>query len=157
MMDMIVFCILFFIIIESLKESGALDSISNGLLKLCKGIRSVQFIIMIASVFGTIVTAGSSTGITFVGPMANKIAKKFGIAGTRSANLLDTTACATCGFVPFCTPYLLSLSMGAEVTGIPDDFSFLSIVKYAFHPLFLMIVFIISILTGKGKILEKDQ
>ena len=36
MMDMIVFCILFFIIIESLKESGALDSISNGLLKLCK-------------------------------------------------------------------------------------------------------------------------
>ena len=157
MMDMIVFCILFFIIIESLKESGALDSISNGLLKLCKGIRSVQFIIMIASVFGTIVTAGSSTGITFVGPMANKIAKKFGIAGTRSANLLDATACATCGFVPFCTPYLLSLSMGAEVTGIPDDFSFLSIVKYAFHPLFLMIVFIISILTGKGKILAKDQ
>ncbi len=76
MMDMIVFCILFFIIIESLKESGALDSISNGLLKLCKGIRSVQFIIMIASVFGTIVTAGSSTGITFVGPMANKNCKE---------------------------------------------------------------------------------
>lgn len=157
MMDMIVFCILFFIIIESLKESGALDSISNGLLKLCKGIRSVQFIIMIASVFGTIVTAGSSTGITFVGPMANKIAKKFKIAGTRSANLLDATACATCGFVPFCTPYLLALSIGPEIAGIPDDFSFLSIVKYTFHPIFLVLTFVISILTGKGKIMEKDE
>lgn len=157
MVDMIVFCMLFFIIIESMKESGALDSISNGLLGLCKGLRSVQFIIMIASTFGTIVTAGSSTGITFVGPMANKIAKKFKIAGTRSANLLDATACATCGVVPFCTPYLLSLSIGSEIAGIPDDFSFLSIVKYAFHPLFLIIVFVLSILTGKGKILEESK
>ena len=157
MMDMIIFCILFFIIIESMKESGALDSISNGLLKLCKGIRSVQFIIMIASVFGTIVTAGSSTGITFVGPMANKISKKFNIAGTRSANLLDATACATCGVVPFCTPYLLSLSIAPEFAGLPEDFTFLSVVKYAFHPIFLTLVFAASILFGKGKILENTE
>ena len=78
--------------------------------------------------------------------------KKFNISGPRMANLLDATACATCGLVPFCTPYLLSLSIGAEVAGIPDDFSYVSILKYAFHPIMLILVFVLSILTGKGKI-----
>lgn len=154
MLDVIVFAILFFIIIEALRQSGALDYLAEKLIKLCKGVKSVQFIMMLASAFGTIVTAGSSTGIMFVGAMANKIRKEFGIAGTRTANLLDATACAICGFVPFCTPYLLALSIGGDISGIPADFSYLSILKYAFHPILLIAVFSLSIITGIGKVKE---
>ena len=158
MVDMIIFCMFFFIIIESMRQSGAMDTLAEVLLKYCKGIRSVQIVIIISSVFGTIATAGSSTGITFVGPMANKIAKKFNIKGTRVANLLDATACSTCGFVPFCTPYLLSLSLASDIEGIPDDYSYLSILKYVFHPIFLMILFIGSIFIRKINVLnEKPQ
>lgn len=156
MVDIIIFAILFFVVIEALKQSGALDRLGDGLLNFCKSLRMVEFIIMLSSAFGTIVTAGSSTGIMFAGPMANKIAKQFKIAGTRSANLLDATACATCGFVPFCTPYLLALSIGGDMAGIPDDFSYLSILKFAFHPMLLILVFSISIISGIGRVLEKD-
>jgi len=152
MIDMIVFCMFFFIVIQVMKENGVLDAISAIMVKCCKGVRSVQFAAMISSAFGTIITGGSSTGITLIGPVANKVGKKFNIAGPRMANLLDATACATCGFVPFCTPYLLSLSIGAETAGIPDDFGYLSILKFAFHPIMLIVVFAVSIIAGKGKI-----
>ncbi len=155
MIDMIIFCMFFFILIESMRQSGALDSLAETLMKYCRGIRSVQFIIMLSSVLGTIATAGSSTGITFAGPMANKIAKKFNLKGTRVANLLDSTACSTCGFVPFCTPYLLSLSLAEDVAGIPDDYSYLSIIKYVFHPIFLMILFAGSIFVKKINVVNE--
>ena len=157
MIDMIVFCMFFFIVIQIMKESGVLDDIADIMVKFCKGARSVQFAAMISSAFGTIITGGSSTGITLIGPMANKVRKEFNIKGTRMANLLDATACATCGFVPFCTPYLLSLSIGSETAGIPDDFGYLSILKYAFHPIMLIIVFSVSIIAGKGKIFEEQK
>lgn len=155
MVDMIIFCMFFFILIESMRRSGALDSLAELLMKYCGGVRSVQIVIMLSSAFGTIATAGSSTGITFAGPMANKIAKKFNLKGTRVANLLDSTACATCGFVPFCTPYLLSLSLADDVSGIPDDYSYLSILKYVFHPIFLIILFAGSIFVKKVKVQGK--
>lgn len=156
MVDMIIFCMFFFILIESMRRSGALDDLADTLMHYCKGTRSVQIVIMLSSVFGTIATAGSSTGITFAGPMANKIAGKFNLKGTRVANLLDSTACATCGFVPFCTPYLLTLSLAADVAGIPDDYSYLSILKYAFHPIFLMILFTGSIFVKRIQVVNKD-
>jgi len=151
MMDIIIFSIFIFIVIQTIRESGALEELGVSLLKRCKNIRSVELIIMAASALGTTVTAGSSTGILFAGPIANDIRKEFNIAGTRSANLLDAIACATCGFVPICTPYLLSLSIGAEIAGIPGDFSYISIVKYAFHPIFLVLVFLASTITGIGR------
>ena len=157
MMDMIVFCIFFFIVIQIMKDSGALDALGETLTKLCKSARSVQLVVMAASAFGTIITGGSSTGITLIGPMANKVGKGFHISGPRMANLLDATACATCGLVPFCTPYLLSLSIGTEVAGIPDDFSYLSILKFTLHPIMLIMVFVLSIFSGKGKIYEEQR
>lgn len=155
MIDIIIFCFFLFIVIQTIKECGALERLGEALLKHCKSARSVELIIMISSALGTIVTAGSSTGILFAGPIANKIAKEYDLAGTRAANILDATACATCGFVPICTPYLLSLSIGPEIEGIPDDYSYLSIIKWVFHPIFLILVFLISILTGAGRKYEK--
>lgn len=52
------------------------------------------------------------------------------LSGTSDANLMDSTSCAVCGFVPMCAPYLLTMSMSLETAGMPDDFSYLSYVKY---------------------------
>ena len=157
MLDVIVFCFFLFMVIQTIRESGALQDLAVSLTKHCKSARSVELIILLSSVFGTIVTAGSSTGILFAGPIANDIRKPFKIAGTRTANILDAIACATCGFCPICTPYLLSLSMGPEIAGIPDDYSYASIIKWVFHPIFLVLVFLLSILTGKGRQYEETE
>mgnify|MGYP002553874997 CR=1 FL=1 len=157
MLDIIVFCFFLFIVMQTIKESGALERLGNGLLKYCRSARSVELIIMISSALGTIVTAGSSTGILFAGPIANKISKQYHIAGTRSANILDATACATCGFIPICTPYLLSLSIGPEIEGIPDDYGYVSILKWVLHPIFLVILFLGSIITGIGRKYESRE
>lgn len=154
MIDIIIFCFFLFIVIQCIKESGALEKLGESLLKHCKSVRSVELIIMASSALGTIVTAGSSTGILFAGPISNRIAKEYNIAGTRAANILDAIACATCGFVPICTPYLLALSIGPEIEGIPDDYSYLSIIKWVFHPIFLLLLFLLSILTGVGRKFE---
>ncbi len=155
MIDMIIFCMFFFILIESMRKNGALDSLASTLMRRCKSVRSVQVIIVLASAFGTIATGGSSTGITFVGPMANQVAKNFKLKGTRVANLLDSTACATCAFVPFCTPYLLTLSLAVDVAGIPDDYSYLSILKYVFHPILLVVLFVGSIFSKKTSVIDE--
>lgn len=155
MIDVIVFCFFLFMVIQTIRESGALQDLAVYLTKHCKNARAVELIILVSSVLGTVVTAGSSTGILFAGPIANDIRKPFKIAGTRSANILDAIACATCGFTPICTPYLLTLSMGPEIEGIPDDYSYGSIIKWVFHPIFLVVVFLISILTGKGRTYEE--
>lgn len=157
MLDIIVFCFFLFIVMETIKESGALEKLGDSLLKYCRSARSVELIIMLSSALGTIVTAGSSTGILFAGPIANKISKQYHIAGTRSANILDATACATCGFVPICTPYLLSLSIGPEIEGIPDDYGYVSILKWVLHPMLLVILFLGSILTGIGRKYEGSE
>ena len=157
MLDIIVFCFFLFIVMQTIKESGALERLGNVLIKYCKSTRSVELIIMISSALGTIVTAGSSTGILFAGPIANRRSQQDQIAGTRSANILDATACATCGFVPICTPYLLSLSIGPEIEGIPDDYGYVSILKWVLHPMLLVVLFLGSILTGVGRKYESRE
>ena len=157
MIDMILFCLFLFLLIEILVQSEVLDSLTNALMEHCKGVRSVQLLIVLTSAFGSIAMAGSTGGITFAGPIANKIRKKYHISGTRVANLLDGTACAVSGLVPVCVPQLLLLSLAAGIEGIPDSYSFGSIVKYAFHPLLLLVLFIGSIFVKKIKVLDGNE
>ena len=47
MLDIIVFCFFLFIVMQTIKESGALEKLGDSLLKYCRSARSVELIIIL--------------------------------------------------------------------------------------------------------------
>jgi len=64
---------------------------------------------------------------------------------------LDGIACATCGIVPYCTPYLIGVSLAIQSGVVTEAFGYINILPYVFHPYALLLLFLLSILTGVGR------
>ena len=73
-----------------------------------------------------ICTANNTIAILTVGPIARKIADRFGVDRRRSASLLDTFSCFTQGLLP----YGAQLLMAAGLTGLSP----LGIIRYLYYP-----------------------
>ena len=149
MMGMLLYILLLFQILEILNASGAFDRLMNALLKLCKTARSGEFAGMLMTAVTTAAAGGSSPAIIFCGPLVRKVAKSFNIEKTRGANILDGTACGISGILPYGSCMLLCLNFSQGV--VPEDFSFIDVVPYSFHSMFLLVLFFFSILTGIGR------
>ena len=70
---------------------------------------------------------------------------------SRSANILDATACGMNGLIPHGNPALVITGVATGVAGVPATFSFLNFAGYTFHCWGLLIIFLLSILTGIGR------
>jgi len=70
---------------------------------------------------------------------------------SRSANILDATACGTNGLIPHGNPVLVITGVATGVAGVPATFSFLDFLPYNFHCWGLLIIFFLSIMTGIGR------
>lgn len=151
MMNLLMYVILLFILLEILNCSGAFDSFINGIARHCKSARSAELVCMFSTAIGTIAAGGSSPAIMFFGPMVRKLTKRFKIERTRGSNILDGTACGISAILPYGTPIMLSLGFAADVKGIPADFSYFDIVPYCFHGIMLLLLFVLSILSGIGR------
>ncbi len=62
---------------------------------------------------------------------------------------MDGTACGISGILPYGSCMLLCLNFSQGV--VPEDFSFIDVVPYSFHSMFLLVLFFFSILTGIGR------
>lgn len=155
MMGMLLYILLLFQILEILNASGAFEKLMEGLIKLCRTPRSGELAGMLMTAVTTAAAGGSSPAIIFCGPLVRKVAKTFGIERTRGANILDGTACGISGLLPYGTGVMLCLNFAQGY--VPEDFSFLDIIPYSFHSIFLLILFLLSILTGVGRRFEKAE
>lgn len=155
MMGILLYALLLFQILEILNASGAFETLMEGLIKLCRTPRSGEFAGMLMTAVTTAAAGGSSPAVIFCGPLVRKVAKNFGIERTRGANILDGTACGVSGLLPYGTGVMLCLNFAQGY--VPEDFSFLDIIPYSFHSIFLLLLFLLSILTGVGRRFEKAE
>lgn len=157
MMSMLLYCMLLFQILEILNASGAFEAMMKGLMKHTKTARSGELICMLGTAIGTAAAGGSSPAVMFFGPMVRQVTKKFKIDRNRGANILDATACGISGLLPYGTGCMLSVNFALACEGVDPSFSFMQIIPYCFHCIFLLILFLLSVLTGVGRKYEKEE
>ena len=106
---------------------------------------------------GSVVTGGSGIAIIFFGSLVRRITKIFHIDRCRGANILDGVACGATGLMPHGNPTLVSLGVALAIDGMDPNFSFLDIIPYNFHCWGLLLIFLLSILTGIGRRFESAE
>lgn len=151
MLPLVLYVMMLFMIIQMLKCSGAFEQLAKGMMKFCTSFLSGELVCYACSVLGSIMTGGSGIAIIFFGPFVRTITKTMGIDRCRGANILDGVACGTTGLMPHGNPMLISVGLAIAIPGVDPNFSFLSIVPYAFHCWGLILIFLLSILSGIGR------
>lgn len=151
MMVLVLYVILLFMLLQTMRCSGALEQMGRGLMKFCKSYRSGELVDFATASIGSIITGGSGIAIIFFGPFVRQITKTLGIDRCRGANILDGVACGVTGLMPHGNPTLISIGFVLAIPGVDPAFSFLDIIPYNFHCWGLILVFLISILTGIGR------
>lgn len=155
MMVLLVYVILLFMILQIMKASGAFEQLGTSMMKWCKSYRSGELVVFANAAIGSIITGGSSPSIIFFGPFVRQITKELGIDRCRGANILDGTACGITGLMPHGNPNLVSIGVVMAIPGVDPSFSFLNILPYNYHCWGLLIIFLLSIMTGIGRRFEK--
>lgn len=122
-------------------KEGGLDYLIKKLLPLARGKRSAEAVIAICISLADICVANNTLAIVFTGPVAKKIAHRFGIRPARSASLLDVFSCVWQGIIPHGAQLLL--------LGGLCKISAFAILPFAFYPMALGVMAIFSILIGE--------
>ena len=157
MMVLVLYVILLFQLLEILNSSGAFDEMTESLVKHCKSPRSGELICYLVAAIGSVVTGGSGIAIILFGSLVRRITKIFHIDRCRGANILDGVACGATGLMPHGNPTLVSLGVALAIDGMDPNFSFLDIIPYNFHCWGLLLIFLLSILTGIGRRFESAE
>lgn len=132
---------------------GAFNAFAEWMMTKCSKIRDAELVAYLASIFGVLATHSSTNTILFFGPFVKKLMDGYrGAADNcRSANILDGTACGTNGLIPHGNPMLVIIGVCSGLKGVPETFNFLDIAPYTFHCWGLLLIFLLSILTGIGR------
>ena len=157
MMILVLYVLLLFQMLEILNASGAFENLNAGLLNMCKTPRSGELVCFLAASLGSFATGGSGIAILFFGSVVRSITKTFGIDRCRGANILDGVACGTTGLMPYGNPMLVSLGVVMALEKADPNFSFMNVIPYTFHCWGLLIIFLLSILTGIGRRYEEKK
>ena len=112
-------------------------------------------------------TISAATMFTVEGPvfagmngrmvLVRKITKTFHIDRCRGANILDGVACGATGLMPHGNPVNVVLGVVLTLENFDPNFSFLNILPYNFRCWGLLILFLLSILTGIGRKFEAEE
>lgn len=157
MMTLVLYVMLLFQVLEILNSSGAFEQVSRGIMRFCKTPRSAELVCFLIASVGSVVTGGSGIAIIFFGSLVRTITKAFRIDRCRGANILDGVACGATGLMPHGNPTLVSIGVALAIDGVDPGFSFLNIIPYNFHCWGLLIIFLLSILTGVGRKFESPE
>lgn len=155
MLSIVVFEILLFALLGLTKASGNFESLIESASNACKTERQAELMIGALTVIGVIATAINTVTIVMIGPVANKLFKKFNLDRRRGANILDGLSCATAGVLPYNGTMMTMFGLAITTGAIPEAFSIMAVPKYSFHCILLFIVFFISIFTGWDRHYEK--
>ena len=113
-------------LLELIRLNGGIDYLIDRMTRHIRGRRGAEGAIAGLVCLSNLCTANNTIAILTVGPIARKIADRFGIDRRRSASLLDTFSCFTQGLLP----YGAQLLMAAGLTGLSP----LEIIRYLYYP-----------------------
>lgn len=149
---------LILMLIQIPDKSGALDAFAGWIVSRCKSIRSAELVAYFLAMSGCIATHSSTNTIVFFGPFVKQLMSDYKDEADpcRSANILGGVACGTNGLIPHGNPALVITGVATSVAGVPASFSFLNFIGYTFHCWGLLIIFLLSILTGIGRKRKKE-
>ena len=118
----------------------------------CKTPRQAELVTILLSVIGSVAIGAASISILFVGPVVRKLLQTHNIERTRGSNLMDGIATGLAGIVPYNPVGLNAVSL-AIASGVVSEF--LDYVPYNFHSWLLILLFLLSAITGIGRHFEK--
>lgn len=154
MSGLILFCIMLFAVLELTKRSGAFNNLIDAILKRCDTPMKAELASVCITAVGMFAIAASTANIIMVGPFVRQLTKKFKIARTRGANIIDGFSTALGGVLPYNSSYLLCMSLALASGAVAETFSFREVLPYCFHSYGLMILYTGSVLTGIGRKFE---
>ena len=93
-----------------------------------------------------IATANNTVAIVMAGPIAKEVSEDYGIAGRKSASLLDTFSCIFQGVIPYGAQILVAI---AACTTMGHTISAFDIIPLLFYPYMLLISSLLFIFLEK--------
>lgn len=157
MLNIILFCVLLFAILEVTERSGVFEKLIEKVILLSKTPKRAELGIAGITVSGNLAIGGSAPAIVFIGPFVRKITKKFNIDRTRGSNIMDGLSTAVCGMLPYNPSFLVAMGLALSSGVVDKSFNFMEVLPYTFHSMGLILLFLLSIATGIGRTFENEQ
>ena len=156
MLNVICFSFFMFALLEMLKRSGVFDMLLEKLNHASKTPRQAELVTILLSVIGSVAIGAASISILFVGPVVRKLLQTHNIERTRGSNLMDGISTGLAGIVPYNPVGLNAVSLAIASGVVSESFSFLDYVPYNFQSWLLILLFLLSAITGIGRRFEKS-
>ena len=119
-----------------IKHNGGFEAILNGIRRVFKGKKAGQLGIGLLVGLMDIATANNTVAIVMANPIANEMARDYGISNKKTASILDTFSCIFQGVLPYGAQILVALS-AADTLGF--ELSAFSIIGNLYYPMFLLL------------------
>ena len=124
--------------LEMIRYNGGIEYIINKLTRNVNSKRAGELSIAGLVCLANLCTANNTIAVITIGPIAKKIADRFGIDKRKSASILDTFSCFIQGIIPYGAQMLMAASLAA--------ISPLSIIRYLYYPMLIGISALLAIL-----------
>lgn len=156
MLNVITFCILLFMVMATTKRSGLFELMIDTAVRHCKNPRQAEIVCAVLGSIAAMLAAQNTSCIIIIGPVVRRILKQFGIINTRGANLIDAFCVAVTGIIPYGISLMMVYGLAVDSGLVPDGVTSASMVPYSFHCICLILVYLISMLTGIGRRFDNE-
>lgn len=142
MFETIIVTVLVSAICALIREHGGFDALLSGIKKIFRGKKGGQ--VGMGALVGVldIATANNTVAIVMANPIANEIAKDYGISPKKAASILDTFSCVFQAILPYGAQMLVAIS---AVSALGGEISALEIIPKLFYPYLLCISSLVAI------------
>jgi len=149
MFETIIITVLVSAICALIREYGGFDALLYGIKKIFRGKKGGQIGMGVLVGVLDIATANNTVAIVMANPIANEIAKDYGISPKKSASILDTFSCVIQSILPYGAQMLVAIS---AVASLGLHISAIDIIPKLFYPYLLCISSFVAIgLTKKNR------
>jgi Na+/H+ antiporter NhaC len=125
-----------------IRAYGGFESLLALIRRTCKGNRGGQLGIGLLVGLMDIATANNTVAIVMAGPIAREVSEEYGIAGRKSASLLDTFSCIFQGVIPYGAQMLVAIAACATLGQTVSAFQIIPLLFYPFMLLISSLLFI---------------
>jgi len=142
MFETIIVTVLVSAICALIREYGGFDALLAGIKKVFRGKKAGQVGMGVLVGVLDIATANNTVAIVMANPIANEIAKDYGISPKKAASILDTFSCVFQAILPYGAQMLVAIS---AVSALGTQISALEIIPKLFYPYLLCISSLVAI------------
>lgn len=145
MTGIILFCILLFIVLEVVEQSGIFIYLADTIIRICRSKCQAETAIAGISILGIFAIGADVPAIAAMGPFVRKLTRAFGIKATRGANIMDGLQTAFCGMIPYNPGFMIGISMAAASGCVVENFSFREVLPYCYYSITMVLLILLSI------------